>query len=193
MKRSSMSAVLVLLLFMTSSVRGYDWDTESSVLLLEIADKLDAAVKKYHPEAKVEVKDFEIVCKFHSRNFKIHTILKDGSVMEKASDRVGPGNDGIILTAWLSKDPYAGPPQGAFGIRRMIYWTQYCNEYKIQNGRSYLKMTFSFAVNTKREILRDFCRVASEYGQPILAEIPFAKEADSTDVGKPRELDARAK
>ncbi len=150
----SLAVAVLSVMAGASLVECCDADKERSELICKIAEKVELVLKKHHPEAKVEIiEDTEIVCSFRTRHFKIHTIYRNGTVSEEAFDRVGPGDDGFVLTASVSADPYSGSLANPYGVRRMIYWSQYFNEYKLQDGRGYLSLRFAYGANTKGQIL----------------------------------------
>ena len=92
--------------------------------------KLQSTIRQYHTNAVVTVENGAYVYRYHTQNFKIHSIQMTGAISETAHDEEGPNVDGILLTVKLGKGVYAGQaeiPQ----VLHESYWRTFINAYPV--------------------------------------------------------------
>jgi hypothetical protein len=118
----------------------------------EYKTKLQAVIQQHHPDAKVEREKNRLVYRFHTQNFKIHTIHKNGHISEEAHDEEGPHVDGILVTVSLTGGSYRRIAVEIPQTLRRTYWDTFVNAYPVSDTQ-HLWLNLSYGKRTDKKLI----------------------------------------
>ena len=123
--------------------------------LASVHDRLHALLVKSCPSASLKLSDNtgEIVADYHSRDFQVYTIFKNGKIADQPHSERGPEYDGFLLRVTWQPGEYHGAAEIPQDVRKP-YWTTYINAVPVPGKQGYLWIQLSYGARTDREILK---------------------------------------
>lgn len=117
----------------------------------DLVQKLTETIRKYCPEAKIEVTEHAFVAKHGTMMFTLHSKSKTGEVYARTFQSEGPNFKGFILSVSLHEGKYGGAamvPQ----ILQGPYFPTFIDTPSTDDGKNHYQVHFSYGVRLDPEL-----------------------------------------
>lgn len=149
----------------------------AEMMLANCKAKLIPVISRHLPKAAVSIEDRQVVCRYRTNVFKVHSIHKTGDISSTPHDEEGPNVDGLLLRITIHDGDRAAAADVPQEILRP-YWRTFINTYPAGGGR-YLWLSISYGHRTDKRLLQELKKLFGSL-DPLVTEPTHNKTIDST-------------
>lgn len=116
----------------------------------ELADRIKKVVRQYYPDAQIAQDNGNFTASHGTMMFTVHRVMRDGEILEKTHQEVGPNHRGFILSLSVQDGKYEGAAVVPQTLRRP-YWQTYIDRPSTEDGQGHHVINFSYGSRLNEE------------------------------------------